>query len=99
MSSQPPITLTAYANFESGDRAAAGTAAEQLGRIAKTEEDKRTSDRILAQLDGPRKTALPRGPVDGTPRIQRRAAPESTLEVRTELPKRPSFSGRFVELQ
>jgi len=99
------LTLVAYANLETGDRVTARNAADQLLKVAQTAEDKSTANRILqsisaqAALTAPQTAPSPRTNADGRPIIRRREAPEMGLEVHTEVKQRPSFSGKFVELQ
>ena len=94
------LSLVAVANYQSGDRLSARNAAEQLRKVARSAEDRNTADQILNALAAPTAVApAPNRKEEGPPRIVRRERPEMTLEVRTERPQRPSFAGKFVELQ
>ena len=102
------LTMLAFANLETGDRVTARNAADQLKKVAQTPEQKDTAEKLLQAIEGPRAVTSASAPVapsskasptDGRPRIQRRERAPGTFEVRTNVVKLPSFSGKFVELQ
>ncbi len=97
------LTLLARANFENGDRVAAHAAAAQLKSLAKTPEQNDRADQLLRYVDGARapssatQAAGPRKKGD-VPVLTRRDAPVSTV-TEVHAAARPSFSGKFIELQ
>lgn len=94
------FTLLAYANLELGDKAAARDAANQLKKFSTDLEDRDRADKILQFIESARLEATtPRpAPEDGDARPVL-ARHEATGEPARMAVKRPSFTGKFVELQ
>jgi len=96
------LSLLMHANLEAGDRDDARKAAEQLKKIAANADDRDRAEQILRFIDGSRPgTTMPApdSPAESgghAPMLKRRdTAPESARPAAL----RPSFTGRFLELQ
>ncbi len=104
------LTLLARAYMDTGDRVNARNAAAQLKTVARADEQRQFADRLLQILDNPRPApaasaasapapSAPPASGDGRPVIRRRERTEGTTEIITATVRRPSFTGKFVELQ
>jgi len=96
------LTLLVYANLDAGDRETARKAADQLKSVSKLQEDRDRADQILKFIDGsaggPQPGAAVIAPAESAdaPLLKRR---ETAAEPVKPAPPRPSFTGKFVELQ
>ncbi len=94
------LTLLALANMEVGDREKARIAANQLKNVSTKLEDRDRADSILRFIDNNAS-----GSATGVASIPDRDAPpllryrEPPPELQRPLVRRPSFAGKFVELQ
>ncbi len=94
------LTMLALANLEAGDREKARIAANQLKSVSKNVEDRDRADSILRFIDNSASStatsALSLPDRDAPPLLRYRDSPP---ESQHPLVRRPSFTGKFVELQ
>ncbi len=94
------LTLLAYANLEAGDRATALTAATQLKTVSKSAEERDRADQLVQFIQsaqsGETKPTLAFTDTDDPPTLKRR---DLAPEIPRPVVRRPSFVGKFVELQ
>jgi tetratricopeptide (TPR) repeat protein len=98
------LTLLAYANLEAGDRTVARNAASQLKTVSTNAEDRARADGILKFIDDSRPNVstptLARERADSAPLLKHQeAGQEPAPEPVPPMTRRPSLTGKFVELR